>query len=450
MSGHNLPITPAPTLTPLAFMQKWLLKLADNEFENIVEETLRELVLDLFGTFPTFNGLTVKNVKGATYPVPFTDSLGTIPANYRVLGMQAMARNGTDSATGGAGVTAPPVYFQLVKDSAGLVDALLDEELNTVATTKARWVKVSGSDSEKIASFPVLLLEDQDYVAGDIRQYTFPGGQTRLVQWKADSVGYSHPAPTGLDTDPIYRNFAPLSSGSGGGSTTFAGLTDNPLDNPLLAGLLNALAAKASPTFTGTPTAPTPAAGNNSTRLATTAFVQTALSAVAGGIRPWSARSYAQYEPASAGGGIFVAKSAHASTTSPLLDAGWADKWEVLSPPTALRLLDNPTAATGDILTSVTWNGLQEARWLLRNGQPRTINLPATFLENVTRELHVQTDTIAGNDLLWAWPAGYTLYVVQGRSLSPSPDKDGRTGYTVKREGTEFWVTVGPNYQLKV
>lgn len=41
-------------------------------------------------------------------------------------------------------------------------------------------------------------------------------------------------------------------------------------------------APKASPTFTGTPKAPTPAAGNNSTQLATTAFVTAALSALAG------------------------------------------------------------------------------------------------------------------------------------------------------------------------
>lgn len=41
------------------------------------------------------------------------------------------------------------------------------------------------------------------------------------------------------------------------------------------------LAPKASPAFTGTPTAPTQAAGNNSTRLATTAFVQGELAAYA-------------------------------------------------------------------------------------------------------------------------------------------------------------------------
>lgn len=39
-------------------------------------------------------------------------------------------------------------------------------------------------------------------------------------------------------------------------------------------------ATKASPTFTGTPKAPTPAAGNNSTQIANTAFVQAAIAAL--------------------------------------------------------------------------------------------------------------------------------------------------------------------------
>ncbi len=42
-------------------------------------------------------------------------------------------------------------------------------------------------------------------------------------------------------------------------------------------------APKASPTFTGTPKAPTPAAGNNTTQVATTAFVQAVLTALING-----------------------------------------------------------------------------------------------------------------------------------------------------------------------
>lgn len=41
--------------------------------------------------------------------------------------------------------------------------------------------------------------------------------------------------------------------------------------------------ATASPTFTGTPTAPTAAAGTNTTQIATTAFVQAALASIVNG-----------------------------------------------------------------------------------------------------------------------------------------------------------------------
>lgn len=55
------------------------------------------------------------------------------------------------------------------------------------------------------------------------------------------------------------------------------------LDNGDVAALLNNFIAalSASPAFTGTPTAPTPTAGNSTTRIATTAFVQNAVQGVA-------------------------------------------------------------------------------------------------------------------------------------------------------------------------
>lgn len=47
--------------------------------------------------------------------------------------------------------------------------------------------------------------------------------------------------------------------------------------------MFSALARLASPAFTGAPTAPTPTAGDNSTKLATTAFVTAAVAAGGGG-----------------------------------------------------------------------------------------------------------------------------------------------------------------------
>ena len=52
----------------------------------------------------------------------------------------------------------------------------------------------------------------------------------------------------------------------------------NPVQNKVVNSALGAKANTASPTFTGTPSAPTAGAGTNSTQIATTAFVQTAVS----------------------------------------------------------------------------------------------------------------------------------------------------------------------------
>ena len=57
-------------------------------------------------------------------------------------------------------------------------------------------------------------------------------------------------------------------------------------DIPSIAGL----APLASPAFTGTPTAPTPASGDNSTKVATTAFVKTAISGIS--VTPLSGQTF--------------------------------------------------------------------------------------------------------------------------------------------------------------
>lgn len=59
---------------------------------------------------------------------------------------------------------------------------------------------------------------------------------------------------------------------------TFASITGQPTDNTNLANALNLKANLASPAFTGTPTAPTATTGTKNTQIATTAFVQDAIS----------------------------------------------------------------------------------------------------------------------------------------------------------------------------
>lgn len=58
----------------------------------------------------------------------------------------------------------------------------------------------------------------------------------------------------------------------------------NGITNKAVTTALNAKAALASPTFTGTPKAPTAAAGTNTTQIATTAFVKTAVDTAIGSV----------------------------------------------------------------------------------------------------------------------------------------------------------------------
>ena len=57
--------------------------------------------------------------------------------------------------------------------------------------------------------------------------------------------------------------------------------SENPVQNKVVKAALDAKAPTASPAFTGTPTAPTAAAGTNTTQIASTAFVQAAILASA-------------------------------------------------------------------------------------------------------------------------------------------------------------------------
>lgn len=55
--------------------------------------------------------------------------------------------------------------------------------------------------------------------------------------------------------------------------------SENPVQNKVIKSALDAKAPTASPAFTGTPTVPTATAGTNTTQIASTAFVQAAISA---------------------------------------------------------------------------------------------------------------------------------------------------------------------------
>ncbi len=61
--------------------------------------------------------------------------------------------------------------------------------------------------------------------------------------------------------------------------TSMSSTSTNPVQNKVVNSAISAKANLASPTFTGTPSAPTAAAGTSTTQIATTAFVSSAVSA---------------------------------------------------------------------------------------------------------------------------------------------------------------------------
>lgn len=169
------------------------------------------------------DALTTNQVRGSVFRVPYVVLVGGVPTvptvliapSLRILGMEALATNGTDATTAAAGVRADPITFQLVAHSTGAIDALVDEKPTTTSTVKARWVRTSGTDVQKIASYLPLPLEDQRLYRGEVYQYTFVDlvpAVTRLIEVRNNMNLSQNPVPTGLDSDPYYKPFAPLAA----------------------------------------------------------------------------------------------------------------------------------------------------------------------------------------------------------------------------------------------
>jgi hypothetical protein len=122
------------------------------------------------------------------------------------------------------------------------------------------------------------------------RNLTTGGFAIQVIGSSGTGVVIPNGATTSIYCDGT--NFLPLNTGAAGNFSVSGNLSVTGTTS--LTGALSASTAtfsgaisSVSPTFTGTPTAPTAAAGNNTTQIATTAFVQTN-GFPAGGIAMWS------------------------------------------------------------------------------------------------------------------------------------------------------------------
>lgn len=108
---------------------------------------------------------------------------------------------------------------------------------------------------------------------------------TGTTNYRPNGSSYTGVASTTIETETVAANDVYYYDGTNWllqvnsqREVSFASITGQPTDNTNLANALSLKANLASPTFTGTPTAPTATTGTNTTQVATTAFVQDAIS----------------------------------------------------------------------------------------------------------------------------------------------------------------------------
>lgn len=162
---------------------------------------------------------------------------------------------------------------QDVQASLDKADSALQTAPVTSVNNKTGAVALSASDVGAIPASGGIISGNLRFQNGTYFIALMPNdvlGQSGPVIFLSDGLGNtSYITPTGIKRGNAFIEFPSVAG-------TLALLSDI----PSVAGL----APLASPAFTGSPTAPTPTAGDNSTKVATTAFVQEAISGTA-----WSA-----------------------------------------------------------------------------------------------------------------------------------------------------------------
>jgi hypothetical protein len=93
--------------------------------------------------------------------------------------------------------------------------------------------------------------------------------------------------------------------------SALSGSSTNPVQNKVINTALGNKAPLASPTFTGTPSAPTASAGTNTTQIATTAFVSTAVANAIAGITQISYQVVASLPASGENGVIYLVSHSH-------------------------------------------------------------------------------------------------------------------------------------------
>ncbi|MCC2546429.1 hypothetical protein LJY25_08230 [Hymenobacter sp. BT175] len=198
----------------------------DNENEEITPAVARQALFAIvYSTLVRKSDtLSVNQLRGGTHLKANLAGRDAIPFELRVLNMECHVLNPVDAGEAAAGIVRDWASYQLVPDSSSTLTAFTDADVFT--TRKARWVLTSGSESDRIATYPEFVDEDHQYLKDDPIQFTFPSGAVRLFKARKNLTAFVNPAPTGLDNDPNWVAFAPLSGGGTAGPTSTDGLPE--------------------------------------------------------------------------------------------------------------------------------------------------------------------------------------------------------------------------------
>lgn len=150
---------------------------------------------------------------------------------------------------------------------------------DTTPTAGSRNPVTSGGIYNALQTKQNALTFDATPTGNSTNPITSGGVYTALQGKQATITG----AATTIATSNLTTNRALISNGSGKVAVSATTTTELGYLSGVTGAIqtqLNAKAALNSPTFTGTPKAPTAAAGTNNTQIATTAFVQNALSGI--------------------------------------------------------------------------------------------------------------------------------------------------------------------------